>query len=100
MTNRYEVKVRGRLGPGSKDAKSIRILNRVLEWTSEGLVYEADQRHGEIIVQQLCLNNGSATLSTPGVKVKVSEDDNPELSSSQASMYRALVARANFCVCR
>ena len=25
------------------------ILNRIVEWTKEGIVYEADQRHGEIV---------------------------------------------------
>ena len=96
MMKRYEVMIRGRLGPGPKDDKSIRILNRILEWTPEGLVYEADQRHAEIIIQQLGLSASNVTLSTPGVKVRVPEEDDTELEGHQASMYRALVARANF----
>ena len=40
---RFEVKFRGRLGPTDSDDKAIRILNRVVTWTSEGIEYEADQ---------------------------------------------------------
>ena len=96
MKKRYEVKVRGRLGPEAKDDKSIRILNRILEWTAEGLNYEADQRHAEIIVEQLGLSEKKASISTPGIKVKTDEDSDELLNPSQASMYRGMVARANF----
>ena len=47
------MKFRGRLGPGQSDDKAMRILNRVVQWTSEGIAYEADQRHAELIVKQL-----------------------------------------------
>ena len=95
MKARYEVQIRGRLGPGPKDDKSIRILNRILEWTSEGLVYEADQRHAEIIVQQLGLDKSNGTLSTPGVKTKIDEEEDEDLESHKATLFRGLVARAN-----
>ena len=32
ISERYEVKFRGRLGPEEHDCKSIRILNRVVTW--------------------------------------------------------------------
>ena len=35
-------KVRARLGPNSTDDKSVRILNRVVYWTTEGIRYEPD----------------------------------------------------------
>ena len=44
IVERFEVKFRGRLGPSAMDDKSIRILNRVVTWTKEGIEYEADQR--------------------------------------------------------
>ena len=37
IANRYEVKFRGRIGPEQKDEKSIRILNRIVTWTEEGI---------------------------------------------------------------
>ena len=56
---RFDVKFRGRLGPGPRDDKSIRVLNRVVEWTENGLSYEADQRHADLIVKGLGLEGGS-----------------------------------------
>ena len=67
ISSRFEVKFRGRLGPGRDEEHSIRILNRVLEWTDEGLRYEADQRHAEIIIQQLGLRSDSKPVSSPSV---------------------------------
>merc|ERR1711940_374541 len=55
IKQKFEVKFRGRPGPEEGDNKSIRILNRVLEWSRDGITYKADQRHAEIIVPQLVL---------------------------------------------
>ena len=38
IAKRFEVKFRGRLGIEPKDDKSIRVLNRVIEWTVNGIV--------------------------------------------------------------
>ena len=51
----FEVKFKGRLGPGNYDDKAVRILYRIVTWTDNGIVYEVDQRHAEIIVRQLGL---------------------------------------------
>ena len=34
-----EIKVRGILGPDTEDAHEMRILNRIVRWTAEGLEY-------------------------------------------------------------
>ena len=44
ISRKFEVKFRGRIGPDIGDEKSIRILNRVVTWTTKGINYEADQR--------------------------------------------------------
>ena len=97
INERFEVKIRGRLGPSEGDGKSIRILNRVVEWTNSGISYEADQRHAEIIVRQLGLEKESRSLSTPGVKLEEKQEEHDawdkEVTGSQATLYRALVAR-------
>ena len=36
IQSRFEVKVRGRLGPDVKDDRSIRILNRIITWKEDG----------------------------------------------------------------
>ena len=56
---KFESKHRGRLGPGPSDLQSIRILNRIVEWKEEGIVYEADQRHAEICLKEMGLDESS-----------------------------------------
>ena len=48
IMDRLSTKVKGRLGPGPKYEKIMRVLNRVVEWTDIGIIYEAEQRHVEI----------------------------------------------------
>ena len=89
------MKLRGRLGPEPNDDKSIRILNRVVTWTCDGIEYEADQRHAELIVQHLGLNAArSKPVSTPSIR-QLHEDEAP-LEKHEATLYRAMVARANY----
>ena len=94
MSSKYEIKLRGRLGPEPGDQKSIRILNRVIEWTNLGLCYEADQRHAEIILRELGLSGQSKPVSTPSVPTEKPNDE--ELPPEKAKQYRGLVARANY----
>ena len=79
MSNKLIAKNRGILGPDG-DTRSIRILNRIVEWTGKGLRYEADQRHAEIIVKELGLF-GSRTkpVGSPGWQSKDQNDDEEEL---------------------
>ena len=48
IRRKFDIKVRGRIGPEKGGQKNMRILNRIVEWTEEGINYEADQRHAEI----------------------------------------------------
>ena len=94
IAKRFEVKFRGRLGPEPNDDKAIRILNRVVQWTNDGIEYEADQRHAELIVRQLGLSKSSNSVGTPSAK-----DDNCDeapLDPQDATVYRAIAARANY----
>jgi hypothetical protein len=50
-----EYTFRGRLGLGEKDQRSMRTLNRVIEWTDVGIRCEAGQRHAWILVEDLGL---------------------------------------------
>ena len=96
IQDRFEVKFRGRLGPGIKDDKSIRILNRVVEWTDQGIKYEADQRHAEIIIKQLGLNDRSKPVVTPGSKETGEDSSEEALLGREVTLFRAMVARANY----
>lgn len=96
MRAEYDVKVRGKLGPDKDDDKAITILNRCVEWTSHGLLYEADPRHAEILIRELGLENTKPVV-TPGVKSSlVPEDQDPFLEPAMATRFRQLIARCNF----
>ena len=66
IAHRFEVKFRGRLGPNS--------ANRIVQWIDSGISYEVDQRHAEIIVQELGLSRGAKAVTTPSAVI-VHEDD-------------------------
>ena len=72
----------------------MRSLNRVVEWTSEGIRYEADPRHAESITKMMGVAGGKS-LSTPVVKAEARDDDEEgELLEPQgATQYRAMTAR-------
>ena len=98
VKEKFEVKLRGRLGPGVKkeEDQSIRILNRIIEWNKDGLWYEADQRHAEILVRELELEGNRVKSEVPGEKVTYSEEDEEELPPAEIKKYQALLARANY----
>ena len=77
LAKRFELKIRGRLGIGC-ELTEIKILNRVVRITSEGLEYEADPRHTELITGSLGLTAANA-VKTPGVK-----DPVPDYSITKA----------------
>jgi hypothetical protein len=94
VQSKFEVKIRGRLGPEESDDKSIRILNRIVTWREDGIHYEADQRHAEMIIRHLGLRDNSNSLSTPGTRVQ--SDNEAKLGERDKTMFRAIVARANY----
>ena len=68
----------------------------MVEWTEGGMKYEPDQRHAELIIRQLGLEEKSRSVVAPGVKQgeeNPESDDGEELSAQESTMYRAVVAR-------
>ena len=61
----FEIKIRGRLGEECPGPQGIRILNRIVSITDEGLTYEADPRHCDLLLNSLGLDHGNAS-GTPG----------------------------------
>jgi len=93
MTNKFEAKVNV-IGPDADEEKEVRILNRIIRWTSTGLTYEADQRHAELVVKELGLDNAKA-IGT--LHVSNTDEGAPGLLDSATSRhYRSIVARVNF----
>ena len=95
LNQRYECKHK-MLGPGGED--TVRVLNRVLNWKEDGIHYEADQRHAELVVAQLKLDEARSviTLGTREEQVKSFEQESPLMNPNDASSYRMLVARLNY----
>ncbi len=103
MKEKFEVKSE-MLGP-SKDRhqQEIRVLNRVLTWTDAGITYEADQRHAEIAISELGLEQAKA-VATPGTRedalkataVGGEEHNSKELNKEDAKRFRGLAARLNY----
>ena len=96
------------LGPDADQQREISILNRTIAWTKDGLTYEADQRHAEIVIRELGLQEARAT-ATPGARDELAkasapgdaeaveiEDESPPLNPSEASAYRGVAARLNY----
>ena len=67
LASKYQIKIQ-RLGPHDDNVKELKILNRIIAWSpTKGIIYEADPRHVEIVVEQLKLEQAKPA-STPGTK--------------------------------
>ena len=95
MNSEYDIKVRGKLGPDLKDDKAITILNRCVKWTPQGIQYETDPRHVEIMINELDLHKVKPVVAPGSKGALVDDEDNPHLDSSQATEFRQLIARCN-----
>ena len=72
MSDSFLTKEVGTLGDGAGETTELRILNRVVRWGPEGLTYEADPRHVDILRQGIA--GAARSLSAPGT---LSRDLNP-----------------------
>ena len=59
----------------------MQVLNRTLGWGKRGIAYEADQRHAEIVIQEMRLEKGTAVV-TPGVP-EAADEANRRLNSPE-----------------
>ena len=87
------------LGPGEGEVREVRLFNRVVQYCPEGVRLEADPRHVEAVVRELCFVGGKEVAS-PGDKDQFKNDEadhgTVELEPSEATQYRARVARLNY----
>ena len=95
MDKSFLTKVIGTLGCGPDEVDELRILNRVVRWGQEGIKYEADPRHADVLCAGLA---GTAPgVSTPGTASKdMSGDEDEALSETEAGLYRSFAARAMY----
>ena len=96
LEKRFEVKSKV-IGPDGDDGKELKVLNRVIRCEPDGYTYEPDQRHAEIIIEQMGVKD-SRSVKTPGVKEEGDDvqNDEEELPREESGMYRAIAARSNY----
>eukprot|EP00969_Alexandrium_andersonii_P051076 2243569-Alexandrium_andersonii.AAC.1 len=64
----------------------MRVLNGIVTWTDEGIWYEADPRHAEMITEGLGVEGESEGVATPGVGTTQEEEgDDQELDQEEAT---------------
>ena len=82
LEDKYKIPTQ-HVGNGVDQISGGKILNRIVWWTPNGYVMEADQRHCELILERLDVEN-LEPLSTPGVEGKDEEDgkDDDELGKA------------------
>eukprot|EP00974_Lingulodinium_polyedra_P056608 5444647-Lingulodinium_polyedra.AAC.1 len=72
-------KVSGRFGGDASDDKEVRLLNRIIRWTPEGLRYEVDPGRVEQLARDL-EERGAAVMrrrfAAPGAKRSPEDPDN------------------------
>ena len=95
LDERYECK-RKVLVPD--DGKTARVFNRMLIWDADGNHHEVDQRHVELIAQQLKLEEAKAVVifGTREEQCKAIGATSRLMSPQEASAYRMTAARPNY----
>ncbi len=92
----FDLVVKYTLGPEAHDDKHGVILNRCLTWTAQGILWEADPRHVELVVAELGLMKAKPVF-TPGVKRTYDEVEcSKKLVAEDVTVYRKTAARIGF----
>ena len=82
------------IGPRKEYPKSQQVLGRIITRTPEGIVYEADPRHAETLIEAMGLQEAKP-VSTPGSKEPAKEEPE-EMTRADQTNYRAMAARCNY----
>ena len=91
LEDKYKLKVKMLgIGPGKSD--ELRILNKVVRVTTDGIELEADPRHSELVVKELGLEN-SKTSAAPG-HIRFSIEYSRDLDSGQTLRLSGLAQAA------
>ena len=97
LEKEWMITVRGILGPPSVPncLRSITILRRIVTWDENGISWEADQRHSDILLQELGVTG--MNIKTPAARDRqpASDDEDP-LPAEQIFKYRSLAMRASY----
>ena len=91
---------RGILGPpGTPNTiQDIRVLNRIITWKEDGIWWEPDARHAELVIDLLGDGPRGAKVKTPLAKGSVEDLKNATvfLNDEEATQYRSVAMRAAY----
>lgn len=82
------------LGGDEPDWGDLVTLNRRSSWTGNEMRYDADERQAKRVIDEMGVGQGPKGLDKPLVREAGGQDDG-EISTSEATRFRALVATAN-----
>ena len=96
LEGRFEIKT-SVIGTGVGEVREARVLNRIWRIANSGWEYEPDQRHAEMIVEQLGLKEAKS-VETPTEEEKKweAEENAQELSPNRQRIFRSVAARCNY----
>ncbi len=80
----YSIKLIGIVGSGPGDMKEIRILNRLVRWTKDGIEHEADDKHVTTVVKGLGLQEDSKSVDVALPTEYGAEEGDQELDPQEA----------------
>ena len=103
LKQRYDVKCSGILGCEPDDLREVVFLNRVIRYVpgaAPAVEIESDQRHVELLIKELGLEQESKGLDVPAVKKTDADVDAeaklPTLPLDEVRRYRSVVMRAAY----
>ncbi len=93
LSKKFDIKT-SVIGSTPEDQKEVKILNRIVRFTGEGVEYEADPRHVEILIQDMGLQEANP-VSSPGTENEEKKEGRGQKNGGP-TQFRALAARANY----
>ena len=92
LKDNFELKT-NRISMEPGEEREMKMLNQIVRMTKDGIEYEADPRHGELVVKMLGLEDANGVV-TPGENME--ERESEPLGTGETTMYRAICARCNY----
>ena len=69
----------------------MRVLNRIVRVTEDGIRYEADPRHAEMLIKAFDLSEAKSVI-TPGIKVHDENTDPDKVDSDAAAEINRIIS--------
>ena len=78
------------------------MLNRILRIVEDGVEYEADQRHAELVIKQMALETTNPVLTPVDeeIETKLMDDQGRDMQDvcdkEHSALYRSVAAKLNY----